>query len=510
MEKDPDPPTNEDADTGAGDDARFADEDLVAEPERPSKVPLLVGAAALVVALAALGLAAFSGTRSEDADDGDAAATAATAAAVTELEDRSAGTTRRVDQLDDTLAGIQRSLAEINQRLGTLSADDNAAGDDIDALERRVEELRALDSVPARVASIERSVTALRGMSSGSLNAFALAQAEHLLQIANAEVELAGNPDVALAALEMADERLLSVGDPGLTDVRRVLSAEMRALGGIERSDVAGSAVALGSLAASIATLPLENGELPRTAAGADASVEGLSGTERAMATLRNAFSGAFSVRRTDEKVEPLMAPDAAYYLSANLALQLQAARLALLKGEPELVEASLDDAESWLRDYYDLEDPAVTEALATLDEVRRETVMPALPDVSESLRLLRQYIAFEDAAASLREAVNTRPQRANAQSQPANARPQPANAQPEPAPAQPEPGNTRPEAVTPRPEPQGDTAPADEDADTAPDEGDAEADDGEAGSDDDIEEDPAAAGDAGEDDEENGSGPER
>ena len=44
-------------------------------------------------------------------------------------------------------------------------------------------------------------------------------------------------------ALEMADDRLLSIGDPGLTDVRRTLSAELRALESIEAPDIAGTAV---------------------------------------------------------------------------------------------------------------------------------------------------------------------------------------------------------------------------------------------------------------------------
>ena len=96
-------------------------------------------------------------------------------------------------------------------------------------------------------------------------------------------------------------------------------------------------------------------------------------------------------VRRSDEALRPLLSPEAQYFLRTNLALQMQTARLALLKGEDEVFRQSLDDAEAWLRRYFDDEDQAVTAAIATIGEIRRSEVSTELPDVSGSLRLFRQ-----------------------------------------------------------------------------------------------------------------------
>lgn len=414
------------------DDALFADEDLVAAPPKRSKLPLVVSLLALLIACAALALAFYPGLKTPApavvADDSATSAANSALEGVADVSDRADANARRLDSLDGGLGSVQQSLGELRQSLGAVTADSRAAGSDIDALERRIEQqLRALESVPARIASVESTMTALRGISTGARDTWLLAQAEHFLQIANAEVTLSRNPEVALAAMRMADERLLTVGDPGLTDVRRTLSTEMQALTAVEPVDLAGTAVALGSLAGNVQDLPLRKQllDVAPNAEGADASIEGLTGTDRALASLRNLFSGAFDIRRTDERAEPLIAPEAAYFLETNLSLQLQAARLALLRGESALIDASLNDAETWLRRYYDLDDANVQGALATLEQVRATQVASALPDVSTSLRQLRQYIAFEEAGRAAAPTTSTTPARQPAR--PAAEAPRPA-----------------------------------------------------------------------------------
>ena len=423
------------ADELATDAAFDADDVVAAPPTKPSKLPLLVSLVALIAALAALGVVGLQMGSDEPvvADDGSAAQLA-------ELADRIAAGDSRAADSQATLQTLRQSVATIEQRIAQLAASDDVVESDVDALERRFQQqLTAIESVPGRVASIERSMSTLRGISTGARDAWLLAQAEYYLQVANSELQLANNPDVAVKALEMADERLLTISDPGLTDVRRTLSAELRALESMPKPDIAGAAVTLASLARVVDSLPIRRQLLtkqPAESDGAEADdAEALSGTDRAMATLRDAFSGIVSVRRTDEEAVPLIAPEAVYFLRANLSLQLQAARLALLQGNQTLFRQSLDDVELWLRDYYDMESTPVRSALATIDEVRTGMLIEPAPDISESLRLLRQYIAFENAGQP-----ETRPAPARS-TPPAAAAPPPQTApesdpEPEPEPA--------------------------------------------------------------------------
>ncbi|MEM7500825.1 MAG: uroporphyrinogen-III C-methyltransferase [Pseudomonadota bacterium] len=369
----------------APEDAAFEE----APPAKPkgSGFTTLVALLALVVALgslAAVGYFQFMAGPEEPADAGS----------------------EQIAPLRASLSGAEATIARLEQQVRAL---ERGAGEDIDAdaIERRLSQrlsqdlsgrLDLLQSVPARIASIEQSLSALRGISTGARDAWLLAEAEYYLQIANAQARLAGNPLLATLALKLADERLVEVGDPGLTDVRRALAQEIRALEGIEDPDVEGAALTLASLAEAVSALPIDQ-EVAVPEANGAAPAEGLSGTDRALASLKQSLSGIVRVRRTDEAATPLLPPEATYFLRANLALKLQSARLALLTGEQTLFRQSLDEASAWLREYYDSEATPVRSALETIGDLRDGSFATEIPDISESLRLVREYVAFIDAA---------------------------------------------------------------------------------------------------------------
>jgi uncharacterized protein HemX len=60
----------------------------------------------------------------------------------------------------------------------------------------------------------------------------------------------------------------------------------------------------------------------------------------------------------------------------------------------------SLDDAADWLKEYYDADSSAVASALDTISQLQDESVGVTPPDISGSLRLLRQYRTLRNAEA--------------------------------------------------------------------------------------------------------------
>ncbi len=383
----------------SSEDALFEDMDIVAEPaateRRPGRLTALTAFIALLASVGALtGVAYVAFFAGEDTSANDAAE-------------------QRMAALSASIRSNESALADLNRQITQLESSGGSAVD-IDAVERalqpRLEQrLELLESVPARVASIESALTALRGISTGARDAWLLAEAEYYMQIANAQLQLAGNPPLATLALELADERIVELGDPGLTDVRRALSDEIRELEVLENPDIEGATLTLASLSRVVDSLPIRRQILVEE--NDDPAVDAeLSGTDRAVASLKNALSGVVSVRRTDEAARPLIAPEAVYFLRANLALQLQAARLAMLRGEQALFQQSLDDASAWLREYYDTESTPVRSALQTIGEIRESSFTRAMPDISGSLRLIREYLAFIEASRIEGEGTETEP----------------------------------------------------------------------------------------------------
>ena len=290
------------------------------------------------------------------------------------------------------LRDTSQALEDIRGNVDQLSAVDSRTSAAVDALRQDLEQRAELfDSLPPRMSSIERSVAALQGVSIETRNTYLIAEAEYYMQIANAQLQLAGNPYLASLALGQADDRLLQLADPALTDVRRTIADELAALEVMEKPDIAGVTLILASLARVVDSLPMRGAADDDEAVAEDADGE-LSGTARAWAAVKDAASGLVKVTPPDEDQVVLLTPQVADLARSNLSLQLQAARLALLRGEPDIFEQSLDDADAWLNLYFDTNSEPVQSARATMSEIRDEYSAVAPPDISESLRLLRQY----------------------------------------------------------------------------------------------------------------------
>lgn len=301
--------------------------------------------------------------------------------------------------LSRQLADANRKLEELDQAMRAVQDAGQRTGTAVESLRRDLDDrTELLDSMPPRMKNLERAVASLQGVSLDTRNTYLVAEAEYYLQIANSQLQLAGNPYLASLALEQADDRLVQLGDPALTEVRRSIANELAALDVMEKPDIGGVALTLSSLAHVVDSLPLRRAAgAPDEDDGSGSGEEG--GVTRAWGAVKGAFTGLVKHTPPGDERAPLLTPDAEPLIRSNLALQLQAARLALLRGEQQVFEQSIDDARSWLRSYFNLSSEPVDSALETLAEIRAGYSASAPPDISGSLRLLRQYKAIAESA---------------------------------------------------------------------------------------------------------------
>ena len=304
----------------------------------------------------------------------------------------------QVARLDSRITSTTQSVSGLETQVAELEARDPGVDAAIDRLRRELDErIRLLSSLPARISTLEGSVASLAGVSEGARDAWILAESEYYMQIANAQLQLANNPHLASLALRMADERIVQLANPALTDVRRAISDELATLDVMEKPDIEGATLTLASLARVVDSLPI--------ASGADADEEApeadpeQSGASRAWSSVKNAMSGLVKVTPPEQAKLVQLSPDAEFFLRNNIALQLQSARLALLRGEQAIFEQTLDDTSALLNEYFDTDSASVTGALETIAEVRGHVFTTATPDISESLRLLRQFRTLNENA---------------------------------------------------------------------------------------------------------------
>jgi uroporphyrin-3 C-methyltransferase len=316
-----------------------------------------------------------------------------------------------VDALGRSLGSAEESIAAMRNRMSSLVESESARAAELASLDRELQaQLETMGSLPGRLTNLEGSISSLQGISSGVRDTWLLAEAEYYMQIANAQLQLAGNPHLASLALRLADEKVLQLANPALTNARRALAGELRALEVMNRPDIEGATLTIASLAAVVDSLPLKR--QAESASDAETPIDSeLSGIDRALASLKGAFSSVVSVRQVDAEQRPFVAPEAEYFLRANLSLQLQAARLALLRGEQAVFEQSIDDAANWLIEYYDNDSTAVQGAIQTIAEIRTSSIVVSPPDISESLRLLRQFNTLSEYGSGASAAPATEPE---------------------------------------------------------------------------------------------------
>ena len=364
---------DEEAAEDTADTADTADTETIEPAKEPKKRGNGVSWLALLLSAAALGAVGYTLYLDwQSSDDGSVNA------AVTGLESQ--------------VATPRRSVTELSDRVAAINVGEAATTADVDALRGELDErIRLLNSLPSRMSTLESTMASLAGVSTSARNTWLLAEGEYYLQIANAQLQLANNPQLASMALSMADERVVQIADPALTDVRRAISDELAALDIMEKPDIAGATLTLASLARVVESLPLARAVLADAPEdeGVDADQSGM---DRAWTSMKSAVSGLVKVTPPEQDKLVMLTTDGEYVLRNNIALQLQSARLALLRGEQAVFEQSLDDTSALLDKYFDADSAQVASTRETLSEIRGNVFTTSAPDISQSLRLLRQY----------------------------------------------------------------------------------------------------------------------
>lgn len=288
-------------------------------------------------------------------------------------------------------ASVRNSeLAALKARVDEFSAGRRRQDEDMDRLAERIsQETEALGALPARIDTLQEAVDRFAGAGDKVRAAWLLAEAEHYMRIANAQLGLAGEVDVAQTSLGLADDTLRELNDPRMTPVRKQLAKELNELRAVPRPDTEGIVLTLGGIADSLEDLPLKN-SMPDTFREAPAEpAEELTGFARAAATVRAALASLVSIRRADDPISPLLSDAQKTVLIRSLDLELQLARLAIMRGDAGMFRRSISAATERVADQFDPMSGDVQSALDSLKELSTVRLPEELPDISASLTML-------------------------------------------------------------------------------------------------------------------------
>jgi uncharacterized protein HemX len=293
--------------------------------------------------------------------------------------------------LDETDAAAAEALTRVRAEQRALQDRLTDAGDDIALLTQSGTTLgERLDALPGRFAALEERLDAVQGGSFDARSTLLRSEAEYYLVVANTELTLTRDFATAMTALELADGRLAELGDPQLAPVREKIAGELLALRSLRLPDLEGIVFSLGRLAARADALPLR-ADLPRSLENEEDALDAEPGLSRLWLAIKNTLLDLVRIERRDDPVPQALSAAERVLARRQLELELELARVAALRADGDAFTSGLETAISLLRRDFDASSVDVEGALALLGELRSFDVDPERPDISGSLRLLRE-----------------------------------------------------------------------------------------------------------------------
>jgi uncharacterized protein HemX len=238
-----------------------------------------------------------------------------------------------------------------------------------------------------------------------------LADVENSIMIAAQQLQLGGNVQSALLAMQDAEQVLARSNQPAMIGLRRVLTRDIERLKSVPLADFAAAVNRLDAVIGVVEQMPLLADLQPAgtgapTARGGEPPATGLRGLPERVA--RTGLQGwdafvaelrsLFRVQRVDQPEALLLSPDQRFLARETLRLQLLNARLNLLARNDALFRSDLARATGAIDKWFDPQHKTVVAAQAALRQLQATRLAIDLPSLAESIGAVRAARAASDA----------------------------------------------------------------------------------------------------------------
>jgi uroporphyrinogen III methyltransferase / synthase len=301
-------------------------------------------------------------------------------------------------------AGTQLSqrLAQADQQNTELRAKADQAASATTALNTQLIQLQGkLADAEAHSQALQQQYQDL----ASNRDDWTVAEVGQILSSASQQLQLTGNVQLALFALQSADTRLAATSGPQVVAIRKAIAQDMDKLKSAPTTDLTGLAIKLDTAIGQIDQLPLA-GEAPiaRARAQADAPADSAAlaaatGEPRWKVLWRQITSGIgqqlsslVSVRRIDNADAMLTSPDQGYFVRENVKLRLLSARLSLLSRSEPTLKSDLSAADAALARYFDPASKKVESVRDLVKQVDQASLAVAVPNLDASLAAVHQF----------------------------------------------------------------------------------------------------------------------
>ncbi|TAK90885.1 MAG: fused uroporphyrinogen-III synthase HemD/membrane protein HemX [Burkholderiaceae bacterium] len=314
---------------------------------------------------------------------------------------------------------LQHEVARRSQESQSMSMETQSYARTAQDLAREMQDrLAVLEANIAQSRSQQAALEQLYQDLSRSRDEWALSEIEQILSVASQQLQLAGNVQGAIIALQAADARLARADRPQFLPLRRVLARDIERLKVLPFVDLAGITLKIDTLIGTIDNLPaLADARPPqvkpkektpaappvKSGKPGDKPAAAISGLENlwqktrvqiaaAWDEMQGDLSNLIQVRKVEQDDALFLMPEQVFYLREHLKLRLLNARLSVLSRNEAAYRADLRAATVWVEKYFDTSQHSVIAAEDTLKQLQASTIVIELPSLSDSLNAVRNF----------------------------------------------------------------------------------------------------------------------
>lgn len=306
---------------------------------------------------------------------------------------------RKFDQRD---AQFSQRLLAADTQTADLRAQADQAASSVKALDTQIIQFQGkLSDANAQNQALQQQYQDL----ASNRDDWTMAEVEQILSSASQQLQLTGNVQLALFALQSADTRLAASTGPQIVTIRKAIAQDMDKLHATPTTDLTGLAIKLDTAIDQIDRLPLA-GEAAIVPSSAHADTPGdttviasATGQPRWKVWLQQIAGGIgqqlsslVSVRRIDNADAMLASPDQGYFVRENVKLRLLSARLSLLSRSEPTLKSDLQAADTALGRYFDPASGKVRSVRDLVHQVDAASLAVAVPDLNASLAAVHQF----------------------------------------------------------------------------------------------------------------------
>ncbi|MES2039413.1 MAG: uroporphyrinogen-III C-methyltransferase [Pseudomonadota bacterium] len=319
------------------------------------------------------------------------------------------------------ISGLREEVAKRLQTADTNSSETKVLARNVQANAKEIQsKVILLEGKQSEAQSQQLALEQLYQDLSKNRDDWALAEIEQVLATASQQLQLAGNVQGALIALQNADARLAKSDKPQFISIRRAIAKDIERLKSLPALDLPGVALRLDSVIAQIDHIPLWSDEksvvsatppkaplrvLPKSSVTAKTEKKTVDDVEEITWSMRlqdgwqsfssemwNEVKQLIRVRNVETPDVLLLTPSQSYFARENLKLRLLNARLALLSRNESIFRSDMIAAQDAIGKYFDTRAKQTQTVQALLRQVQGSNLSIEMPTLGESLNAVRNY----------------------------------------------------------------------------------------------------------------------